>query len=69
MIAGSPRAMSRKLFDDLGLPATSIASDRFAPCGNPDMIRGPRTLLPDGGCGEGHGEPGPFVVEKALVET
>ncbi len=60
---------SRKLTDDLGLPALSKETDRVMLCGSPAMLADLQTMLTARGFTEGnHSEPGHFVIEKAFVE-
>jgi ferredoxin--NADP+ reductase len=60
---------SAQLFDDIGLPALDIATDRIMMCGSPGMLEELRTLFDQRGFLEGsHHAPGHFVIEKAFVE-
>jgi ferredoxin--NADP+ reductase len=60
---------SNRLFDDIGMPALNIETDRIMLCGSPAMLDDLRTILTGRGFVEGnHSEPGHFVIEKAFVE-
>jgi ferredoxin--NADP+ reductase len=60
---------SGKLFDDLGLTALDLATDRVMICGNPAMLADLTQLFASRGFEEGNsGEPGDFVIEKAFVQ-
>ena len=60
---------SGKLFSDAGLAPLEATHDRVMICGSTALLQDTRTLLLDKGFTEGnHGEPGEFVIEKALVE-
>ena len=60
---------SNRLFDDIGLPALDVETDRVMLCGSPAMLEDLRHILIDRGFAEGnHSEPGHFVIEKAFVE-
>jgi len=60
---------SNRLFDDIGMPALNIDTDRIMLCGSPAMLDDLRTILTGRGFVEGnHSEPGHFVIEKAFVE-
>ena len=58
-----------RLFDDLGLPALDLETDRIMMCGSPGMLEELRVMLEGRGFCEGnHSEAGHFVIEKAFVE-
>ncbi len=58
-----------RLFDDIGLPALDLETDRVMMCGSPRMLEDSRDLLEARGFQEGnHSEAGHFVIEKAFVE-
>jgi ferredoxin--NADP+ reductase len=60
---------SDKLFDDIGMPAMDVGSDRFMMCGSPQLLADMRAIFEDRGFVEGsHEAPGSFVIEKAFVE-
>ncbi|ABD06187.1 Ferredoxin NADP+ reductase [Rhodopseudomonas palustris HaA2] len=60
---------SAQLFDDIGLPALDLETDRIMLCGSPGMLEELRDDFERGGFVEGsHSAPGHFVVEKAFVE-
>jgi ferredoxin--NADP+ reductase len=60
---------SGKLFEDLGLPAPTLADDRFMLCGSPDFLTVMRGMLDERGLAEGnHTDAGHYVIEKAFVE-
>jgi ferredoxin/flavodoxin---NADP+ reductase len=60
---------SGKLYSDLGLPAASVANDRFMICGSPAMLRDLKTQLEAAGFTEGNMQhPGHFVVERAFAD-
>jgi ferredoxin--NADP+ reductase len=60
---------SGQLFDDVGLPALDLETDRVMLCGSPAMLEDLRAMLRGRGFSEGsHSEPGHFVIEKAFVE-
>ena len=60
---------SDQLFNDLGLPALDLATDRVMMCGSPAMLEELRQTFEARGFLEGsHSAPGHFVIEKAFVE-
>ncbi len=60
---------SAQLFNDLGLPALDLATDRVMMCGSPAMLEELRLMLEGRDFVEGsHSTPGHFVIEKAFVE-
>ncbi|HHX90602.1 MAG TPA: ferredoxin--NADP reductase [Paracoccus sp.] len=60
---------SGRLYDDLGLPAPSVADDRFMICGSMAMLNELKTMLSDAGYAEGSSAaPGEFVIERAFVD-
>jgi ferredoxin/flavodoxin---NADP+ reductase len=60
---------TKKLFDDIGLPALDAAHDRVMMCGSPALLADMTPLLEQAGFCEGNtGEPGDYVVEKAFAE-
>lgn len=60
---------STQLFNDIGQPALSLATDRIMMCGSPAMLEELKVMFEARGFLEGsHNEPGHFVIEKAFVE-
>ena len=60
---------SRRLFDEIALPALRVEHDRVMICGSPALLVDIKELLTSRGYVEGnHGEPGDFVVEKSFAE-
>ena len=60
---------SGQLFNDLGLPALDLLTDRVMMCGSPAMLEELRLMLEGRDFIEGsHSSPGHFVIEKAFVE-
>ena len=61
---------SGKLFEDIGLPPLDPAVDRAMICGSPQMLKDTEALLDRRGfkVSPRIGEPGDYVIEKALVE-
>lgn len=61
---------SGKLFDDLGMPAFDIETDRFMICGGPSMLKDCCALLNKQGFQEARqGKQGHYVIERAFVES
>lgn len=60
---------SARLFEDIGLPALDLETDRIMLCGSPGMLEELHQYFERCGFVEGnHSAPGHFVVEKAFVE-
>ncbi|HBC57823.1 MAG TPA: ferredoxin--NADP(+) reductase [Gammaproteobacteria bacterium] len=60
---------SKKLFDDIQLPAPNLEDDRFMLCGSPAMLKDLTTLLTANGFRESkRGEQHEYVIERAFVE-
>lgn len=60
---------SKRLFDDLGVPAASVEDDRFMLCGSPEMLKETQALLDNLGLKEGNmSRQGHYVIERAFVE-
>ena len=58
-----------KLYADLGLPAPTLADDRFMVCGSPAMLRDLKNQLEAAGFAEGNMQhAGHFVIERAFAE-
>lgn len=60
---------SGKLYSDLGLPAPSVADDRFMICGSPAMLKDLKLMLEAQGFEEGNMQHAAhFVIERAFAE-
>ena len=60
---------SGKLFVDIGLPKPNVEDDRFMICGSPSMLKDTCAILNERGFGEvRNGQPGHYVIERAVVE-
>ena len=60
---------SRKLFEDLGVPALDPEIDRGMICGSMDFLKDTKALLEQAGLTEGaNSKPAEFVVERAFVD-